>query len=124
MPDSSVDPRPVVWVVNFAGHNYEPAEEFGRLDYLTHGYVSMGSLDRIFYTITEAIMETHRDDYLLLSGLIALNAIAATVWLRKHEILRLLLWDQKLKKYRPLVITADQIDRLFEKLIIAQGEKT
>jgi hypothetical protein len=123
MPDSPVDPRPTVWVVNFAGHNYEAAEEYGRLDYLTQGYVSMGSLDRLVYTVSEAIADTHRDDYLLLSGLIALNALSAAVWLQKHKIMRLLLWDQKLRKYRPLVITLNQVDTLFDKLVIAKASE-
>lgn len=123
LSDSHEDVRPTVWVVNFAGHNYEAAEEFGRLEYLTRGYVSMGSLDRLFYTVAEAVAKTEREDYLLLSGLIALNSIAAAVWLEKHRILRLLLWDQKLKKYRPLVITRDQIGTLFDKLVIAQASE-
>jgi len=112
MPDATV------WIVNFAGHDHTTAEEFGRLDFLTRGYVSMGSLDRLFYTVTEAVEHTKPDDYLLLSGLIALNAIAASVWLQHHGKIKLLLWDQKLRKYRVLPYSKDQIDILFEKLLI------
>lgn len=113
-------PDPTVWIVNFAGHDHTSAEEFGRLDFLTRGYVSMGSLDRLFYSVTEAVENTHPDDYLLLSGLIALNAIAASVWLQRHGRIKLLLWDQKLRKYRVLPYSKDQIDILFEKLLVRE----
>jgi len=115
MPDSTV------WIVNYAGHDHSTAEEFGKLDFLTRGYVSMGSLDRLFYTVTEAIEKTSPDDYLLLSGLIALNALAASIWLQRHRKVKMLLWDQKLGKYRELSYSKNQIDQLFEKLLISSA---
>lgn len=111
-------PESTVWIVNYAGHDHSTAEEFGQLDFLTRGYVSMGSLDRLFYTVTEAIEKTSADDYLLLSGLIALNALATSIWLQRHGKVQLLLWDQKLGKYRLLSYSKNQIDQLFEKLLI------
>lgn len=107
-----------VWIVNYAGHDHSTAEEFGELDFLTRGYVSMGSLDRLFYTVTEAIEKTKKEDYLLLSGLIVLNALATAVWLQRHGKVKLLLWDQKLGKYRLLSFSQNQIDQLFEKLLV------
>ena len=107
-----------VWVANWGGHDYGTAEEFGDLNFLTRGYVSLGSLDRLFYTVTQAIAKTDREDYLLFSGLLALNAVAALVWIHHHGKAKLLIWDPKLKRYRPLEINGDQIDQLFEKLTI------
>jgi hypothetical protein len=112
-----------VWIVNYAGHDHSAAEEFGKLDFLTRGYVSMGSLDRLFYTVTEAIEKTIEEDYLLLSGLIALNALAASIWLQRHGKVKMLLWDQKLGRYRELSYSKNQIDQLFEKLLISSADK-
>ena len=117
MPDSTV------WIVNYAGHDHSTAEEFGKLDFLTRGYVSMGSLDRLFYTVTEAIERTSPEDYLLLSGLIALNALASSIWLQRHGKVKMLLWDQKLSKYRELSYSKNQIDQLFEKLLISDSDR-
>jgi len=83
----------------------------------------MGSLDRLFYTVTEAIEKTSPDDYLLLSGLIALNALASSIWLQRHGKVKMLLWDQKLGKYRELSYSQNQIDQLFEKLLISQADR-
>lgn len=110
--------RPTVWVANWGGHDYSTAEEFGELNFLTRGYVSMGSLDRLFYTITQAVTKASPEDYLLLSGLLALNSVATLVWFHIHKRAKLLVWDQKLRRYRPLEIHEDQIDQLTEKLII------
>lgn len=112
--------KSTVWIVNYAGHDHSTAEEYGELDFLTRGYVSMGSLDRLFYTVTEAIEKTEEEDYLLLSGLIVLNALAASVWLQRHGKVKLLLWDQKLGHYRLLTISQSQIDQLFEKLLVSE----
>ena len=110
---------PTVWVVNYAGHDYSRATEFGPIDFLTQGYVSMGNLERLFFTIAEAVNETSRDDFLLLSGLLILNTIAAMAWMRRHKMVKFLLWDQKIRDYRRLTISTDQIDRLYEMLTIA-----
>jgi hypothetical protein len=109
---------PKVWVANFGGHNYSTAEEFGELNFLTRGYVSLGSLDRLFYDVAQSINKTHREDYLLLSGLLAINAVAALTWMHVHSKVKLLVWDQKLKRYRPLEITGDQVDILLEQLVV------
>lgn len=105
-----------VWIVNFAGHDYSDAERFGELDYITRGYISLGHLDRILYTVSESVAKTDESDWLLPSGLILLNALTAAVWLKKHGTLNLLVWDQKTNCYRPMTISSPQIDGLLGEL--------
>lgn len=114
---------PKVWVVNYAGHNYEPAESFGEIGYLSHGYVSMGNLERLFYSMVESVRETDNEDYLLLSGLLLLNAIAAIAWLERHGKAKMLSWDKKLGAYRVLVVTKDQVAKLFDVLTLNEAEE-
>lgn len=109
-------PAPKVWVVNWAGHDYSPAKEYGELNWLTRGYVSLGNLDRLFYTVAEAVSQTHKDDFLLPAGLAILNVVAAAVWLRIHGSIRILVWDQKHDHYRELTFNGEQIDDLNEVL--------
>jgi len=123
MEDTPTVHIPTVWVVNYAGHDYSRATEYGPLDFLTSGYVSMGNLERLFFIIAESVNKTKADDYLLLSGLLILNTIAAMAWLRKHKAVRFLLWDQKIRDYRRLTVTADQIDRLYDMMLIAESNK-
>ncbi len=103
---------PKVWVVNFAGHDYSPAKQYGELDFLTRGYVSLGSLDRLFYTISEAVAETHPDDFILPAGFAILNVVASAVWLQLHGKINILVWDPKQERYRQLTFTGDQINDL------------
>ena len=116
--------HPTVWIVNYAGHDYSRATEFGPLDFLTQGYVSMGNLERLFFIIAESVNKTKSDDFLLLSGLLILNTIAAMAWLMKHKSVKFLLWDQKIRDYRRLTVTVDQIDRLYEMMLVASSSGT
>lgn len=110
------DPTPKVWVVNWAGHDYSPAAEYGELNWLTRGYISLGSLDRLFYTVAEAVSQTRDSDFLLPAGLAILNVVAAAVWLRVHGKIRILVWDQKKDHYRELTFKGDQVDDLIRVL--------
>lgn len=101
-----------VWVVNFSGHDYSDARRFGEIDFLTKGYVSRGSLDRMLGTVAEQIAQTSPSDWLLPSGLIPLNVLAAACWFEKHNGLRLLLWDDKHNRYRTMEVGEDHIPQL------------
>lgn len=105
-----------VWVVNFAGHDYRKAQEHGEVIPVTVGYVSLGSLDRVIFDVASKLKDSSADDWLLPCGLIALNAIAAGIWMRLHGNLRLLLWDRKDDAYRTLTTDAGHLDFIIESL--------
>lgn len=106
-----------VWVVNFSGHDYRKAQEHGEVVPVTVGYVSLGSLDRVLFDVINKLKDSSPDDWLLPSGLIALNSIATGVWVRLHGNLRLLLWDRKDDTYRTLMADGGHIDYLIESLL-------
>jgi len=105
--DTKQQVKPRVFITNYAGHTYEGAHKYGEFVYLTKGYISFKSLDRIKYTIAEQIInESTPADWLLLSGVPALSAIAAAIWVAHHGQVKLLVWDKKYKDhYRELIIT-------------------
>lgn len=105
--DSKQQLKPRVFITNYAGHTYEGAHKYGDFVYLTKGYISFKSLDRIKFTIAEQIInESTAEDWLLLSGVPALSAIAAALWMAHHGQVKLLVWDKKYKDhYRELEIT-------------------
>ena len=105
-----------VWVVNFAGHDYRKAEKYGEVVSITAGYVSMGSLDRVLFDVIDKLKKSSAEDWLLPSGLIAVNLVAVAVWLRMHGELRMLLWDRKYDTYRQMKATGEHIDYLIESL--------
>jgi len=113
-----------VWVVNYAGHDYSDAERFGELAFITKGYVSRGHLDRLLYEVAEGVAKSKPSDWLLPSGLITLNVLAAACWLHKHQHLRLLLWDNKRSQYREMKIREGQLDSLISTLSEDGKEET
>jgi hypothetical protein len=110
-----------VYVVNAAGHNHHLAKPYGELRPITEGYVSQGSLDRVLYDVIKGIHDSTPEDYLLLSGLMILNALAASAWLSRHGKLKLLVWDRRAEKqnrprYRPFITTSDHINELWTQI--------
>lgn len=111
-----------VFVTNYAGHDYEDAKEYGEFVWITRGYVSFQSLDRVKYTIAEQVVKSGPEDWLLLSGKPIISAIAVLIWFSRHKKVKMLVWDQKSKgkKYRELIITERNMNELIQ--ILAQDE--
>lgn len=105
--------KPKVFVTNFAGHDYTDAERFGELTWITKGYVSFHSLDRVKFAICEKIMASAPQDWLLLSGIPVISALAAAFWYHRHKQVKLLVLDKKQKdKYRELIVTEKNFNDL------------
>jgi hypothetical protein len=107
--------KPIVWIVNYAGHDYEDAKRYGELRNITVGYVSLHSLDRVKFDLTSKVWrETKASDWLLLSGKPLVCVLVALAWFSIHGQVKLLVWDQKKKeKYREMIITTSNINEIF-----------
>jgi len=111
--DNEVKTRqPVVWITNYAGHEFSLAKQYGELRYITKGYISFSSLDRLKFHIAGQLVESQPEDYLLLSGTIIICVIAAIVWFKMHKKIKLLNWDRKSSP--PLQFVADSNEQLTE----------
>lgn len=108
--------EPRVFITNYAGHTYTKAETFGALKWLTKGYVSFGSLDRLRADLAAKIIDmTRPDDFLLLSGNSALCSFAALLWFFHHGQVKLLVHDKKSidDSYRVVLFTSENMRELF-----------
>jgi hypothetical protein len=107
-----------VFITNYAGHNYDGARKYGRLISITRGYVSFGSIDRVKFNITKKIVEeSHAEDWMCLSGVPVISAIAAAVWLRHHGKLKLLVWDKKTdSQYREVIIDENNYNDMIREI--------
>ncbi|MCP4902590.1 MAG: hypothetical protein GY906_36970 [bacterium] len=113
---------PSVWVTNYAGHNYELAEEYGEVKPITVGHINMRRLDRMLYSAAEMISHTHKDDWLLLSGKDIVSATCAIAWIIKHRVCRMLVWDTRDEDYKILRLTIDSIEKLYETILLHGGK--
>lgn len=108
-----------VYIANFAGHDYASAEQYGELVFITKGYISFQSLDRLKYSVVESLVDSSPRDYLLLSGTPVICAIAAVAWFHLHKEVRLLIHDKKVKDriaYREMVLNERNFHHLFAAL--------
>ncbi len=118
-------PGVTAWIVNYGGHDYSGAlnrSDISNIDYLTEDYVPLGYLDRVTREVFTKIEKTSPDDYLLISGLTVLNAIAAIAWYRKHHQVKLLIWDTREGYYRTMTVAKTQLD-LMEQMIHGGGNE-
>jgi hypothetical protein len=106
-----------VFVTNYAGHDYSQAEKYGELVYITKGYVSFHSLDRVKYRVCEEVNKSTSEDWLLLSGIPVICVMAALYWQWKHTKVKLLVHDKKNDgEYRELLISDKNWNDLFNVL--------
>lgn len=110
---------PKVWITNYAGHDYAAAKHYGEFEFITKGYVSFQSLDRVKYQIAEQVAKSDKDDWILISGRPIISCVAILIWFQLHKQVKILNWDQKSGgTYRELVITERNLDEILNVLAI------
>lgn len=105
-----------VFVANYAAHDYEDAERYGEIKYITKGFVSFQGLDRLKFQIGQGIMDATADDWLVLSGTNIINVLAALLWFQKHGCCKILNYDKSSRTYREIVVTKENNAKLLEVL--------
>lgn len=108
--------KPRVYISNFGGHDFSPAEKWGELQFITRGFISFQSLDRLKFQIAQGILDSSPDDYLLLSGTNIINVVAALLWFELHEKVNILNFDKTMNDYRLITITKSGTTNLMEVL--------
>ena len=81
-----------VFIINSSGHDFSKAEAFGELVTMTRGTINKYSITSMARMFQPFVDESSPNDYLLQSGPVVLNMIAAGMFAQKHGILNLLLW--------------------------------
>jgi len=113
-----------VFVTNYAGHDYTQAEQFGKIVFVTKGFVSFESLDRLKFMVTESLLDTTPDDYILLSGTTLICSLVVSIWLHMHKVAHILNWDKKTSDYRLLTLTTEHLDKIIEVFRSTSAEAT
>lgn len=105
-----------VFITNFSGHDYQVAEKWGKLIPITKGSISYASLDRLKYHCTSAINDSNNEDWLLMSGTNIINVICATIWIIRHNRVKLLVFNKNTQDYVETIIEGSSIEKLFTAL--------
>lgn len=105
---------PKVYITNTAGHDFTQAKKFGEIVWITRGFVSFQSLDRLKYKIIDQIKDSTPDDYLLISGTLLVSIVAAIAWYEMHQKVCILVHSRNDgDDYRKFVITKENIHDIF-----------
>lgn len=101
---SNDQPQAKVFVSNFSGYQYNKAERFGSIIYMTHGFVPLNDIGEIRQKLQNFIDQSSSSDYLILSGHNLLCALVSILWREKHGFVNILHYDKKLDDYKHHVI--------------------
>ena len=96
-----------VFVTNKSGHDYTPAEQYGRLVYISEGQLDRFNLNEMYRLTASAIQYANEEDYILVTSLSVLNSIVCSVFARKFGRLNILLY--KNRRYVLRTIMLDQL---------------
>ena len=89
----------MIYVVNNAMHDYQNAERFGTIKYVTEGKVPIFKTDVVTKLLKDGLAEFTADDYILVSGPAWLDIIAALITFSKLNEVKFLVFDAKERMY-------------------------
>lgn len=93
-----------VYIINKGGHDYNDAKRFGRLVYLSEGIMNRYSVGRIYREFSSVLKDSHKDDYILVSGLNIMNSIAGAIFGSLHGRLNILLYRKNIYVERRIIL--------------------
>ena len=80
-----------VYVLNKAPHDYSDAERYGELVFCTSGPLDKLDISQMYRELDQAFDDSQEDDWILLTSLTSLCAVACSIFVLKHERLNLLI---------------------------------
>jgi hypothetical protein len=81
-----------VYIVNRSAHDFTPAEEFGKVIFLSEGSMNRYATNSMIRQFEEAMVDSDKNDYIVPCSLNVMNSIACAIFAHKHGKLNLLLY--------------------------------
>ena len=81
-----------VYIVNKSFHDFNAAEEYGELVFLSEGPMNRYSTNNMLRAFTEVMKHSSSKDYIVPCSLNVMNALACSLFAHKHGTLNLLLY--------------------------------
>ena len=99
-----------VFIVNRSVHDFSAATTFGDLIYMSEGSINRFNTSGIYRKFYPILKDSHKEDYILITGLTIMNLIAAFIFTVKHKRLNLLLFRtyKNKKEYLERILIGDE----------------
>ena len=81
-----------VFVVNKGGHDFSSASSYGELVYLSEGSLNRYAVTNMYRQFAEILKHSNKSDYILLTGLTTMSAIACSIFGYQHGRLNILIF--------------------------------
>lgn len=89
----------MVYAVVQAHHNFESAKKYGEIKIVYENNVSPFNLDLLNAIALKVIEQATKEDYILFSGGLIINAIFFSLWMGKFGCAKLLIYHSIQKTY-------------------------
>lgn len=83
----------IVFIPNKGPHDYSGAKKYGRLEYCTFGSIDRFDTAEMYREVESAMFDSQPEDFILLTSLASLCAVACSIFVAKHRRLNLLIHD-------------------------------
>jgi len=93
-----------VFIINKSAHNFNATKQFGKAIYLSEGLMSRYATTNMHRQFGSKMKKSKPEDYIVLCSLNVMNAIACSIFVKKHGTLNLLLYKKGSYVERNLVI--------------------
>lgn len=84
---------PKVYIVNNGGHDYEDATRFGELIFCTERVIKRDNTSQMFRELSDAMADAEPKDYILISSLTSLVAIATGIMAARFGEVHFLIYE-------------------------------
>lgn len=82
-----------VYVLNNSGHDYTDAERFGDIVFCTEGNLPKNDISALFRTLSDALAFAREEDYIVVSSLSSVCAIAAGIMADRYGKVNFLVFE-------------------------------
>ena len=85
-----------VFIVNKSTHDFGPAEEYGKIIFLSEGSMNRYATNSMMRQFNEVMKDSLAEDFIVPCSLNVMNSIACAIFAHKHGRLNLLLFKDGL----------------------------
>jgi hypothetical protein len=88
-----------VYIVFDSGHNFNASLGYGEIIYLTNIKLHRFDTDKIYKVFLKKLINSDHEDYILISALNVMNAIACCIMVAVHHKINLLIYNNMTDAY-------------------------
>lgn len=92
-----------VFVINKGNYNYSDALQYGELIFLSQDFIDKTSPEKLYETYSELLKDSTEDDFLIITGLQIMNAVASSILAQKHGKVNYLIFSNGRYLHKPVV---------------------